>query len=575
MNNEFEIQEKETEKKPFYQRPNMIKWLAVILAALILLDALLAVFLIVRANKDDETVPDAELNTGFDYADAVIRDYLPTFSDALFKGKTYAGGEYAIDEITTSYIESLITSELLSKATAENSGRVNKTSPVNYADVVYFYILLAEVEENGTFKALEDEYFVNAYGQLGEAQIGAAVLGKDFDQALIGKTPLELGNVTFREHGFAKDGGETVFVISYSATVDGKDSPFKMANGERFDTGAASGVLADALKAKLSADNIALGETFELTVKEDSDEDGTEETVRYEIALNAAVTEDAYLVSATLPEDYFSSKDELAYLNGKTVRFHVAVDYSVGYEIIYEYTDSANVAQKLSITGIDSLPASFIKDVLLFETDKTDDAEVLEAYKAHRMESEKESLKTSKRANAIAIIWKNLLEDLPFTSLPEIAVNEAQASIIEQFDSYYSYYSQSDASFALYYPTVEDYARAYFGYERGDYESYTDYIEQKETPATVKRQLLIYAIFESGMIENAYSKYAEKIAELKELIRKSALEQGTTLTGDDVISYISSYYGIGNVRLEYITSVVEDFLYENNTVDFTLEEDDS
>ena len=74
MNNEFEIQEKETEKKPFYQRPNMIKWLAVILAALILLDALLAVFLIVRANKDGETVPDAELNTGFDYADAVIRD---------------------------------------------------------------------------------------------------------------------------------------------------------------------------------------------------------------------------------------------------------------------------------------------------------------------------------------------------------------------------------------------------------------------------------------------------------------------------------------------------------------------
>ena len=572
MNNEKIITDAPlSEKAPIYKQRKTVIILSAILALLILLNAALAVLLAIGEKDESE----AKTSDTFDYAGANIKDYLAAFSPSIFTGKTFAGKEYAIDDVDDEYIVYYINNQLLSKAVVANSGYVNKTMPIDYADKVYFYILdVKKVADDGvTLEDIDNEYFINAYAQLGELQIGAQILGKEFDEKLLGKAPNELGNTVFRDHGYAADGGETVFVISYEATVDGEDTAYTTVNGMRLDTATASGALEDAVIAKLKSDTVALGETFKLDLTHDIDEDEKDESVHYSVTVNAAVTETSETVIAALPDDYFGEKDEYAALNGETLAFSVIVDYSVAYEIAYESADENGDAVKKTVEGFESLTAEYIKNTLGFETDKTSDEDVRAAYFAETKKTVEDSLESTRKANAVNLIWKGLVDGTEFDTLPKEALDELTESAVKEFINYYYQYTYQDPSFAMMYPTVEDYARAYFGYGREEYESYKEYIEKEYAPYTVKQQLLLYAIYNSGAIEDAYGKYIKLLDEQVDALIKSAAESDVTVTRDEALENLYSQRGIAYVQQSFITQIVNDYLYEKNTVDWALSEE--
>jgi len=553
------------ERPPVYKNRKITVILSVLLAVLILLNAALALLLALDG-KDDGA---SDAPKAFSYAEADINDYIAAFSSALFTGKTFAGKEYAIKDADDDYVTRTINSTVLSKAEVANSGFVNKTAPIGYADMVYFYILSAkEIDTDGaTLKDIDDSFFVNAYTQRGELQIGAALLGKEFDAALTGKTPAELGTAVFREHGYAKDGDETVFVISYEAKIDGKDTVAKTVSGARLDTSKAKGAIEEAVAAKLASESIALGESFKLDLTHDVDEDEKEELVHYTVTVNAAVSETPYVLEATLPDNYFGEKDDFYALNGKKLSFSVVVDYSVEYKVAYEGSDG----NEKTVEGYETLTAEFIKNVLGFETTETDDEAVRNAYFADTKKKVEESLESTRKQNATSIIWQGLLKEITFDTLPKEKLDEIAEGSVSEFIKLYYQYSYQYETFSVTYPTVEDYARAYFGYSREEFESYEDYLKNEYAPSTVKQQLLLYAIYNSGAIEGAYEKYMKLLNEQADAIIKSAAEGNQTITRDEALDYLyTQQKGKDTVVQTFVTQIVNDFLYEKNTVDWEL-----
>lgn len=570
MNNEKTIVTEQ--KRPPYQKRGVITALAILLAVLILANAALALLLALGDKAKDDG---AKENAAFDYASQSIKDYFAAFSADLFKGNTYAGKELAIDKTDMqAYAKKYINSMILAQAAVADSGKTNKTELFDYADKVYFYILFAEkVNGDGTTSALDTDYFGNAYAQMGELQIGSLLLGEEFEKALLaqGKAPIDLGNAVYREHGLIGDGEETVVIVSYEAKIDGEEDVFATVNGVRVDLAQATDALDKALKAKLADGKAPIGETFKLDVTHDIDEDEDEELVHYTVTLNAAVTEEAYTIDAALPEDFFGESDDNAALNGQKLRFHIIVDHSVAYEVSYTPSGETN---KVYIKGFDDLTPEYIGTVLEasqqspFTTDKTDAATVRAEYLAHYVKKLTESYDSTVKSNAVTIIWKNLLEDITFDSLPEDAIEEIKQSALQSVNSYYSAY-------ASYFGSIEKAASYYFGYDTEEYESYTEYIEEKLAPDTVKQNLLIYAIYKSGVIENAYGKYTELLDKHLDQIIASAASQSVTLTRDEALDY--AYYNSGAEKLKssFISQIVNDYLYENNAIDWELSDEDA
>ena len=564
MNEEISVNASpSSERTPIYKNRKITVILSALLAVLILLNAALAL-LFALGDKDDGT----DSPVSFSYADADIKDYISSFSAALFTGKTFAGKEYAIDDVDDDYVKRVINSEVLSKAEVANSGNVNKTSPIGYADMVYFYILsVKEIDADGvTLKEIDDSFFVNAFTQIGELQVGAELLGKEFDSALLGKAPSELGLATFREHGYAGEGGETVFVFSYEAKIDGKDTVAKAVNGARLDTSKPKGAIEDALAAKLAGGSVALGESFTLDLTHDINEDEKDELVHYTVTVNAAVSETPYTLEAALPDNYFGEKDDFYALNGKKLSYSIVVDYSVDYKIAYEASDGT----EKTVENYETLTAEYIKGVLGFETTETEDDKVREAYFADTKKSIEESLDATRKKYAISIIWKGLIDTIPFDSLPKDVLDDVAEGAISEFVQLYYQNSYQSESFTVSYPTVEDYAIARFGYGREEFESYEDYIKNEYAPYTVKEQLLLYAIYNSGVIENSYGKYMELLNKEADAVIKAAAEKSQTLTRDEALNNLFTQYDEKTVKETFIPQIVGEFLYEKNTVDWGL-----
>lgn len=578
MNSEKNITEAPlSEPTPIYKKKKSFVILSILLAVLLLLNAALVVLLAIGNNDGQDTTASGK---SFDYSTANIKDYLSSFSNALYTGKTFAGKEYAIDNVDDEYVTYYINSQLLGNATASNGERINKTQPIDYADKIYFYILsVKEVEADGvSLKDIDDALFINAYGQIGETQIGAELFGKEFDEALMGKAPNTLGSIALREHGYTNLSKEPVLIVSYEAKIDGEESAYKTVTGMRWNTAAAiSGAFENALLAKLQEETLALGEGFKLDVTHDIDEDGKDETVHYTVCVNAAVTEEMPVeIIATLPDNYFGEKDDLYALNGKKLAFSVIVDHSIAYEISYSSVDDQGNAVMKTVEGFETLTAEYIKGTLGFTTDKTDDGEVRDAYFAETKKTVEESLDSTRKQYALNLIWQGLAEGIAFDSLPKSALDEAKQTTINSFLSTYSQnYYQYQSSFTAAYPTIEDYARAYFGYSADEYEDYETYIEENIAPISVKKQLLLYAIYNSGEIENTYEKYMELLNKTIDSVIENAASQDKTITRDEALEnlsyqYVQAGYSADYLKNSIISQIVNDYLYEKNTVDWEL-----
>ncbi len=588
MNNKKQIPETpvtETVEVPIYKKRGALEFLSVLLAILILLNAALIVLMAVRAADGDDASAGTDAPTGaldgFTYTENLIKEYFAAFGADKVTGLTVAGKDYKIDEIDDEYVTEYINAEILNLATVSDGGKVNKTKPVDFADIVYLYILY--VEKDG--ERIGIDHFNNAYSELVGVQVGAAKLGKDFDEKLMGLIPKDSGNVETDVMGTVS--ADDVIIITYEATVDGEKEPYESLALERWDLGETDAAVKEALLGACRA----IGEEFTFDATHDIDGDGDEELVHYTATVGSVAYEENILkLTATLPEDYFgnSMEEEYTSLNGAELDFYIIVDHSVSYEVSYEKTvetEGKKETVKVYVEDFDDLTYDFITSKLGFkfeteptgETEEAKDAAARAAYFAKIKEEQIASRDENVRANALALIWRELVENLAFDSLPEDIVDELVASELQNITSAYDSYYATYSDFAALYPTIESYARDTYGYTAEEYETYSDYIKEKYAPQSVKQMLLIYAIYNDLGLKNDTAKYTAERDEQYELfisdIIASAASQGTTLSRQEAIDYFNQYYGDNYLEDYIMSSMVEDYLFEKNTVDWELTEE--
>ena len=177
-----------------------------------------------------------------------------------------------------------------------------------------------------------------------------------------------------------------------------------------------------------------------------------------------------------------------------------------------------------------------------------------------------DSYDASVKSVALSLIWEHLLETLVFDKLPEKPLNdlieEATLAVESSFDSL-------TGTQSLYYRDINEYAAAYyFGYDEDDFTDYKDYIKNSLAPKTIMQNLLYPAIYKA--LINDQKKLDAAVEELiAEIIEYNATEDETTgaitkPTRKEVIDY----YGNDYLRNYAISGLVDDYLVENNTIDW-------
>ena len=586
MNNEKNMPEtpaSEAVKLPVYKNRKWIVLLSVLLAVLVLFNAALITIMAVRAaggnDKDTDTNGPTSALGEFKYTENLIKQYFSAFGNDKVTGLTVAGKDFKIDEIDDEYVTDYINALILELATASDGGKINKTKPTDFADVVYLYMLYAEKDG----EKLAIDHFTNAYSSLANMQIGAGKLGKDFDQKLMGIVPANFGSLETDTMGTVSE--NDVIVISFEAKIDGETSAEKILVQERWDLKE----LDAAIKTPLLAACKAIGEEFTFDATHDIDEDGENELVHYTATVDAVAHENNVAkITATLPEDYFGTSMDEKYtsLNGEELDFYVIVSHSVAYEVFYEKTvkneQGKDETVKVIVEDFDDLTYDFIVSKLghKFETAPTGDTEeakdaaAREAYFLDVKKEQTESRAENEKLNAISLIWKELVDTLTFESLPEDMVKEIVTNQLSVIESNYRGYSSYYPDFVLAYPTIEDYARDMYGYDKEDYKTYSEYIEKEYAPKSMKQMLLVYAIYNDLGVKNDTEKYlAEQTKQRKlfiEDIIASAAEQGATLSEKEATDYFYENYGDNYLEDYIMSAMVEEYLYTHNTVDWEL-----
>jgi len=582
-------------KAPIYKKRPMMILLSVLLAIAVLADAALITLLCVGCKKDEPTNGGGTSSGGggiqqstFDYAAADMNLYLPGFAASMVTGITVPGREHKVDAVTDENVEKYINSMLLFQLdqneenylyrVLSNKGKANKTEPMDYADTAFVYILY--VEHNG--EKLSIDYFNNAYAEHGEITIGGATFGEDFDSKLMGLVPRDAGTVEFITVGTV--GATDIALVTYEATIDGEDKAYETLTLERWDMNTVDSVFRDAVVGK------PIGQEFTFDALHDIDEDGEDEKVHYKATVGAvALEENVYVLSAELPDDYFgtSMDEEYTDLNGETLDFHIIIDYSVAYEISYEKdvkkTDEngkeITVKEKVFVETFDALTADYIKGTLGYDhgatgdTEEAKNASAREKYFAHMKTELASTREDTEKQTKISLIWQKLLEDLTFASLPEEEKALAAAEFLYEIESQYSYNASMYSDFTVYYPTIDDFARDYFGYDEEEYKSCEEYVNNYLAPQGVKQKLLIHQIYEKLGVKNDTEKYNSLRKELIDALIADAASQNATITEQEAVDWYAENYGTNYLHETVVTEMVNDYLIANNTVDFELSDE--
>lgn len=640
---------------PAAKRP--LTALIAVFVALCLLAGALGVYLFVDFPSGGTSSGGGTQNgsTAFDYYKALTSDYIALTKD-MVTGLTIPGFDSRVDEVTEENVKTLLNKALLSKVALTSDELSNgyylpiRTEKIDYADEVFFYILWVE-KANG--ERVSTKFFDNAYGEAGSIQIGMESFGKEFDDALTGRIPMESGSFETRPLGAV--GENDVVLITYTvtekvpATEEGGEESVKNHVNEtsaRIDLSKA-----DAAWRKLLLDNYGtIGQFFRFEYEEDIDGDGKNEKVLYEGMIDAAITEETYIsFTVKLPEDFFgkSPKDpEYAELNGASLTFYVSIDYCVKHaaNTVDTMTFTEMTTTLESVTGVTFTPKNLTtyqdatkkittaegaiktykesiktleNDIVRLEkeikefTEKdpvanadkiTKRQNTLAAKKTALAEKQAElavkeaelpTLKDAQKAQlapmrveciaeykkqlaesydatvkntAVSLIWEQLLETLSFIKLPEEPVKEL---IKEATDALKSSYDSLSSAQKLYYRDIDEYAASYFfGYDEEKYSGYADYIENSLAPKTIKQSLLYPGIYKT--LINDQKKLDAAIQEsIEEIIESNATVNETTgavekPSKQDVIDYFGNDY----LRNYAISGLVDDYLAENNTIDW-------
>ena len=239
-------------------------------------------------------------------------------------------------------------------------------------------------------------------------------------------------------------------------------------------------------------------------------------------------------VHVTFPENY---NDELG---GKDAIFYVVVEYAVQYnlpEYNREFVEKelGYKSEKVHVTD-----QSFLDE---FED------EYLKSYLEKQNEEYVESAKTD-------ALWTYLTEKVVCTNLPQMELDYYTTSYKNELQSAYDYYKSTyGEQFTSVYPSINEFAVYYMGFEKGtDWEAEVN----KMAELMVKKDMIVHAIAEWENMETVTDE------ELEEEIEYWIEYYGGYVTKDDILKNIGEAY----LRESAFAVKMYDYLIGNCTFEY-------
>ena len=389
---------------------------------------------------------------------------------------------------------------------------------------------------------------------------------------LLGKTPetyafeLKTADYTVAKNDAGKY-TDIIFVQSLRTENKGADNQligktenlmFDLATLERGDS-TVGDIILDVLEG-LEGDTVAaVGKAFTADRKEENKDTKQEVTATYSIEIRGAVKRTALDFQITVPEDY--SDETLA---GEVLNFEFYPLSTTHYTV-------------------PTLSAKFIKDTLHFETEKTDEAEIIAEYKASVMEdkteeAEKANIKAKYEALNIAIY-----ESVSVKNYPQDYINAWKDEAYNNTGANYNYYLNMYAALGMqeYFlktnPNAETFIMNQYGAEN---EAQLDEKLEKLAKENFTEKLVFYyivAVEGYSMTDEEYkTAIEERVKELEadryeeaRLAMEAARDKATTQAEKTEIT-IEDYYTEMTVQ-DYYDSYGEDAMRASVLWDYVFE----
>lgn len=576
-----------SEKKPFYYT-----W-HILLGVLCLLLVAGSVWALLRLVNPDLFVKQREGSSSssfYDFEATDPKDFVNGFDIEQFKNNVIPGKGSETKVVDDAYVNEYFSSVLLNSRKPENDGAINRTGAVDYADVVYMYLLDMR-DQNGD--RLADQY-VGANYTLSEISVGGRYFGVDFDRALTGLVPNDYA-ITLRRSGSFS--ASDILKVSYTAKTkkDGEDVSATVSSA-RLVLSEKDAAFRDALLAACTE----VGKQFEFKVTEDYDRDGDTEEVTYTMTVNAVVTEQAASLTFTIPDDFFtaSSAEELRELNGKTVTLRVIPSYSIAYkaftpdtilteQVADKYTsedtrvkEEKEAAAKLLYVYTESGSTVLYSTIIKLD-DVADKQTLIKNYLDYQKTVFESAAKSAKESTELNLIADALLKKLDFNNFTDSEVAKFYTTFT--LGQYLEAYINSGTGLGF-----EDYLTAI-----GVISSSTDSMDdlREDIEFTAKQQFFIAWLYqkavktdktEDEVRKSYYEEYLPEVLvyygyvtedQVKEWTEKGVLEK--KLTPYEKQFEQDQDVGTGTAFKDYHLKQVADYVYDwliaNNTVNYTVE----
>lgn len=389
-------------------------------------------------------------------------------------------------------------------------------------DTVRFYILDCTV--NGAPAAV-GAFAAYNYSNIFTVTVGSNSFGPTFDEAIKGIVPA--GNTGRETATSGSLVGNSVIALSYQMFADvRKDgaaeavwatTPYQKASEARTELAFMEDAFRDALLATY-AEKQAVGEEMEFILPAYYDDDKKPETPNVDVKVKATVdfivTEEKAVSLTFTPKMSVTSGVRCFYYSGDD-SYNNLVNGLYGkegtYRIVIETVDDYELPE---------YNADFVKNTLGFETDKTEEGEVLAAFRASRNAAKKASYDNEVLNTLYQQITSSLVSGGLIKGVPQEALSEAYLAAQSELAYLYTiygedYYNSTNGAvsdidkFALYY--------CYYNYGRQDITSasaYYSYYAQE----ICKQELLMYFIYRNerlkvtdAMLEEAYRDYVDDL----------------------------------------------------------------
>ena len=400
------------------------------------------------------------------------------------------------------------------KTTAKNNGAKTYNAVIGPGDIVYINYVGYYLDENG-----ERVYFdggCNFGSDPDDLEIGAEegsgfILG--FESNLIGHNPQETTD-KFSVYTSGTVLENDIIYITYT------DSDGNKHTNRRVD------LSSDDLDADFGVGfrDFIIGQTVgeELEAKVFDNPGGFDYLyTSWEVSMRTEGEENLITVTTYFPVNY--SSDEL---RGKVAYFDVYIKNIIDY-------------------NAPDLTAEFIKDTLKFETDKTNDDEIIAAYRDHVRATLEDEFDTSYRDLADMALWDVLKSNFTVKKLPKSAVKAEYNSLRSELISYYNSTTN--------YSSLDDCAESLFGYDESKYESYTDYLDEA-AEEVVTEKLILYSILKA---ENLYLSDEQMNSEIDGLVKEYA--EYYSMSEERILSIYDREFFIESVYYSYVMNTMIDF----------------